>query len=119
MNIILIHCSYLVELRNIAVNKRLVSSGTVARMKRSLMLLGIRRVRKDRGNKKEPSAEELDEEEWDSQYDLLKPEEIIIADDANSYQIFGDSIFTAPQEDLLEGEVIFAVIWILLHGLTL
>ena len=91
------------ELRNVAVNRGALSSGTIARMKRSPMFLGVRRVKNNRDSKKEASAEELDEEEWDSQYDLLRPEQVVVADDANIYQIFGDSIFTAPQEDLLEG----------------
>lgn len=72
-------------------------------MKRSPMLLSIRRVKNNRDDKQEASAEELDEDEWDSQYDLMRPEQVVVVDDANIYQIFGDSIFTAPQEDLLEG----------------
>lgn len=32
---------------------------------------------------------------------LREPGEIVIADDTNSYQLFGDTIFVAPQE--LEG----------------
>jgi Protein of unknown function (DUF3684) len=49
---------------------------------------------------------DLDEDDWDMLYDLKKAEEIIIADDTNAYQVFGDSIFTAPQEDILEGQSI-------------
>lgn len=32
------------------------------------------------------------------------PSEIIIADDANCYQLFGDKLWTAPPEEVLEGE---------------
>ena len=59
------------ELRNVAVNRGALSSGTIARMKRSPMFLGVRRVKNNRDSKKEASAEELDEEEWDSQYDRM------------------------------------------------
>ena len=91
------------ELRNVAVNRRLLSSSVVLRMKRSAILLGIKRVRKERPvAKKELVDDALDEEEWDSQYDLLRPDQIVVADDTNAYQIFGDSVFSAPQEDILE-----------------
>lgn len=92
------------ELRNIAVNRRLISSGAVARMKRSPILLGMRRARKEKSSPKRNLDETLDEEEWDFQYDLLRPDQIMVADDTNAYQSFGDSVFSAPQEDILEGE---------------
>ena len=37
------------------------------------------------------------------QYELLQPSEVVIIDDANSYQLFGDRIFCAPQDDAIEG----------------
>ena len=103
--------SYLTELRNIAVNRRLMSSGTMTRMKRSAVLLGSRRVRKNKGPvtiKKQPDdlGGELEEEDWEYQYDLLPPDQVVIADETNAYQLFGDVIFTAPQEDLLEGSYV-------------
>ncbi|RPD65851.1 hypothetical protein L226DRAFT_529987 [Lentinus tigrinus ALCF2SS1-7] len=98
--------NYLTELRNIAVNRRLISSGTIARLKRSAVLLGSRRVRKNKGttSKKQPNdlAGDFEEEDWEYQYDLLTPDKVVIADDTNAYQLFGDVIFTAEQEDLLE-----------------
>ncbi|EJD01998.1 uncharacterized protein FOMMEDRAFT_109078 [Fomitiporia mediterranea MF3/22] len=95
--------SYLMELRNIAINRRLISPGIVSRMKKSAILLGIRRVKKEKsGSKKEAIDDALDEEEWDSQYDLLKPDQVVVADDTNAFQFFGDSVFSAPQEDILE-----------------
>lgn len=45
----------------------------------------------------------MEEEEWDLQYDLKRPDEIVIADDAIGHQFFGDALFAAPQEDILEG----------------
>ncbi|KAI9067076.1 hypothetical protein FKP32DRAFT_1644765 [Trametes sanguinea] len=98
--------NYLTELRNIAVNRRLISSGTMTRLKRAAALLGSRRVRKEKpASSKKTSddlAGELEEEDWEYQYDLLTPDKVVIADDTNAYQLFGDVIFTAPQEDLLE-----------------
>jgi hypothetical protein len=47
-------------------------------------------------------AGEGDEDDWDLQDDLLPPNKVAIADDTNAYQLFGDRIFCAPQEDILE-----------------
>ncbi|KAG1807427.1 uncharacterized protein BJ212DRAFT_1449281 [Suillus subaureus] len=92
--------NYLVELRNLAVNTRLLSTGALARMKISPILLGFRRQRKSR--KESNKALDLDEDDWELLYDLRKPLDVVIADDTNAYQIFGESIYTAPQEDLVE-----------------
>jgi hypothetical protein len=98
-----VRCSYLVELRNIAVNRRMLSSVVIARMKRTPFLLGSRRV------KKGESFIELDEENWELEFDLLKPDQILIADDTNEYHLFGDEIFCSPQEDLLEGDALVLI----------
>ena len=39
----------------------------------------------------------------DFQDNLLSPSEVVIVDDINAYQLFGDRIFCAPQDDILEG----------------
>ncbi|KIP09762.1 hypothetical protein PHLGIDRAFT_102310 [Phlebiopsis gigantea 11061_1 CR5-6] len=92
--------NYLTELRNIAVNRRLLSSGTTTRMKRSAILLGSRRIRHE---KKDKTYTEFDEEDdWEYEYSLLTPDKVIIADDTNSFQLFGEAVFSCPQEDLLE-----------------
>jgi len=70
-------------------------------MKRSNFILGLRRVR--RGKRTEEASADAEEEDWDLQEDLFKPDRIVNADDTNAYQLFGDSICCAPQEDLLEG----------------
>lgn len=70
-------------------------------MKKAAILLGSRR--KPRKTVEKQETDDYDEEDWDLQYDLLKPEQIIIADDTHAHQAFGDSFFTAPQEDILEG----------------
>lgn len=92
--------NYLVELRNLAVNARLLSPGALARMKISPILLGFRRQRKSR--KESNNALDLDEDDWELLYDLRKPLDVVIADDTNAYQMFGESIYAAPQEDLVE-----------------
>jgi Protein of unknown function (DUF3684) len=69
------------------------------RMKRTNVLLGSRRVKKGSGK----TSSEGDEDDWDLQDDLLQPSKVAIADDTNAYQLFGDRIFCAPQEDILEG----------------
>jgi hypothetical protein len=76
----------------------------MARMKRSPVLLGSQRVHRHSGEK---NLDDLDDEEWNLIYDLKKPEQITIADDTHAYQAFGTSLFTAPQEDILEGEGVF------------
>jgi hypothetical protein len=81
------------------VNKRSLSKTTIVRMKWSNVLLGSRRVKKDGGK----TSSEGDEDDWDLQDDLLQPSKVAIADDTNAYQLFGDRIFCAPQEDILEG----------------
>ena len=93
--------SFLNELRNIAVNSALVSSTTMSRLKRGNVLLGIQRKPKQATSKE---AELDDEDDWELQYDLKRPEEIVVADDSIALQIFGDKLFTAPQEDILESE---------------
>lgn len=70
-------------------------------MKTSPILLGIRRQKASK-TLLDKISPEWDEEGWEDLHDLRKPGEIVIADDTNAYQLFGDSIFAAPQEDLLE-----------------
>ena len=38
------------------------------------------------------------------QYDLKRAEDIVVVDDNNALQTFGEFLFTAPQEDILEGQ---------------
>ncbi|KAI0933780.1 hypothetical protein AcW1_005516 [Taiwanofungus camphoratus] len=97
--------NYLVELRNIAVNRRLLSSGTLTRLKRAATLLGSRRIKKVKPAGKSQQVDvqgDPEEEDWDLEYDLLTPDKVLVADDTNAYHFFGSSVFTAPQEDLLE-----------------
>ena len=57
------------------------------------MLLGTRRV-KEGGGKASCNG---------SQDDFLQANKVAIVDDINAYRLFGDRIFCAPQEDILEG----------------
>jgi hypothetical protein len=98
--------SFLTELRNIAVNDRLLSESTLVRLRRAQVLLGSRRVRRDKhsdGSGKKVAEDEYEEDDWEYEYDLLPAGRVFIADDTNGYQLFGDAVFCCPQEDLLEG----------------
>jgi hypothetical protein len=95
--------AFLAELRNIAVNRRGVSAPVYNRMKKSGVLLGQRRKRKESAGEKEKEAGFVDEEDVEFEDDLLRPDELVIADDTNEWQLFGDEVFCCPQEDLLEG----------------
>jgi Protein of unknown function (DUF3684) len=85
-----------------AVNLRLMPSSTIHMMKKAPILLASRRVKKGQNHRLLESFD-ADEDDWDLEYNMLMPNQIIIADDTNAFQLFGDSIFSAPQEDLLEG----------------
>ena len=90
------------ELRNIAINIRSLSHSTSNRLKKAAILIGSRRVRKNRSEKAADLADG-DEEDWDLEYDLLTPNQVAIADDTIALQQFGEVIFCAPQEDIVEG----------------
>ena len=94
--------SYLVELRNVAVNVGSLNPDTLDRLKNAGILVGTRRIRKQRS---EAAADIIDDqEEWDLVYRLLTPNEVAIADDMITLQQFGEAVFCAPQEDILESE---------------
>lgn len=98
------------ELRNIAVNFRLLSYVTSTRLKKAAFLIASRRVRR-RGPEKAIDFLDGDEEDWDLEYDLLAPSQVAIADDTIALQQFGEVIFCAPQEDILEGEYGYTSSW--------
>lgn len=72
-------------------------------MQRARFLLAYRRTPKVRSAGEKEKLEVVDDEEMDMEYALKMAHEIVIADDLNAHQIFGDKIFAAPQEDILEG----------------
>ena len=63
------------------------------------MLLGTRRVKKS-GHKDLGGG---NQDDWDFEDDFLQPNKVAIVDDINAYRLFGERIFCAPQEDILEG----------------
>jgi hypothetical protein len=81
------------------VKRRRLEPGITSRMKGPDLLLGSRRVKKDGGK----ALSEGNQEDRDFQNDFLPPNEVAIVDDADAYRLFGDRIFCAPQEDILEG----------------
>ena len=83
-------------------NRRLLGPATLTRLKKASILIGSCRVRKQR-SEKAADLVDGDEEEWDLVYDLLPPNKVAIADDTVALQQFGEAIFCAPQEDILEG----------------
>lgn len=54
----------------------------------------------------------------DLEYALLKADQIVIIDDTNTYNLFGDSLSTAPEDDLLESEIFFLCFVSLIPHLT-
>jgi hypothetical protein len=79
-----------------------LSGRTIDRMRRTSCLLGAqRKLRKTL--RTGADVDDFEDEDWEVIYHFKKPHEIVIADDTHSFRIFGDSLFTAPQEDILEG----------------
>lgn len=95
---------YLQELRNLAVNMKLIPSFTLMRMKRSPMLLATQYK-----PKVDTKGDDLDDEEWDPTYGLKRADEIVLVDDTSAYQAFRGVLWTAPQEDLIEGKESFVL----------
>ena len=95
--------SYLAELRKIAINFWWLSDTTSARLKKAEILVGSRRVRRQKSDKSTDRAEG-DDGDRELEYDLLAPNEVAVVDDAIAFQQFGGDIFCGPQEDVLESE---------------
>jgi hypothetical protein len=70
-------------------------------MKRAPVLLCSQRKTIDQSARK--AGDEFEDEEWEMGYDLKNADRIVIADDTNAHQAFGAELFTAPQEDIIEG----------------
>jgi len=91
--------SYLVELRKMAATYQALSSTTMAKLKEAAILIGSRRVQSQ-----EPEDPINGEEDWYQEHSLLAPNMVAVVDDTIIFQLFGEAIFCAPQEDSLEGE---------------
>ena len=83
--------SYLPQLRELALEKDKLEKGTILRMTRSKILLGSRRMKSDN------ASIGGDKDDWYLHDELLRPGEVVIVDDTNAYQLFGDRIFSTPQ----------------------
>ena len=83
--------SFLAELRALASQGRRIPNITLSKMVSKPILLGIRRKKTTDGG------------EWEHERGLREPGQVVIADDMNSYQLFGDTIFVAPRDSGLEG----------------
>ena len=94
--------SYLVELRNIAINFRLFSPVTMARLKKADILIASKHIQTQKSDK---VADHFggDEEGLNMEYELLSPDQVVVVDDMITYQQFREAIFCAPQETILEG----------------
>ncbi|KAF7315310.1 hypothetical protein MIND_00045600 [Mycena indigotica] len=86
--------NFLSELRNLAINHRSISSATLARMKTTPVLLAL--------HKPASSGDVEYNDNPIEQYDLKRADQIVVVDDNNSLQYFGEFLYTAPQEDILE-----------------
>ena len=89
--------SYLLLLHELARERNKLEKGTILRMKR-LKVLGSRRVKRGGGN----DSIGGDKDDWYFKDELLQPSEVVIVDDTNTHQLFGDRIFCAPQDDIIE-----------------
>lgn len=95
--------SYLAELRNIATNRQSLNHTTLARFKEVGILVGFQRVQGWNSGKVTDHATS-DGEDHNLEPNLLTPDQVVIADDIIALQQFGEEIFCAPQEEILEGE---------------
>jgi hypothetical protein len=83
-------------------NYHQLSTRTIDGMRRSSCLLGAQRKLRKR-KQTGADVDNFEDEDWEVMYLFRRPNEIVIADDTHSLRVFGDSLFTAPQEDILEG----------------
>jgi hypothetical protein len=81
----------LAELRDLASRSRRIPNITLSKMMSKPILLGIRRKKTTDGG------------ECEYERALREPWEIVIADDMNSCQLFGDTMFVAPRDSGIEG----------------
>ncbi|KAG2141060.1 hypothetical protein DEU56DRAFT_797030 [Suillus clintonianus] len=86
------HERYLTELRLIAVGHKSLPRKIHEEMRNAPIFLGYRRGKSNASR----DVYEADE------FELCRAEEVLVADDMESRRTFGDSIFIAPQEELLE-----------------
>ncbi|KAG8886946.1 hypothetical protein FRB99_004337, partial [Tulasnella sp. 403] len=90
------------QLRQIAMYQSLPSS-LLSTMKQTPFLLASRKVRKSsKGPSTMSNSDDLEEGEYEVVFDLLKPSQVVILDDATASSLFSDVIFGAPEDEILE-----------------
>ncbi|KAG9037665.1 hypothetical protein FS842_003340 [Serendipita sp. 407] len=98
------------ELRQIAASINDISPSTKQTMKRSPILLGSRVTDEknppEKGGRRGSVAAEDEDDTIVVSYELLRPDQIVIIDDVNTYAQFRDILYGAPQEDILESYVL-------------
>jgi hypothetical protein len=87
----------LTELRLIAVGHKSLPRKIHEEMRTASIFLGYRR-----GKSRDGYSHEADE------FELCKVDEVLVADDMESRRTFGDCIFIAPQEELLESKCLYS-----------
>lgn len=93
---ILTCCRYLTELRLIAVGHKSLPRKIHEEMRTASIFLGYRQGKGGIG--RDGYSHEADE------FELRKADEVLVADEMESRRTFGDCIFIAPQEELLESK---------------
>ncbi|KIJ08708.1 hypothetical protein PAXINDRAFT_182233 [Paxillus involutus ATCC 200175] len=83
---------FLVELRKFAYQSQDISNDTLHKMSHKPTLLGMRRKK----------IEIEGQAEWDYEHHFLTYQGVTIVDDISNYQLFGDCLFIAPQEEAIE-----------------
>ncbi|KAH6911937.1 hypothetical protein BKA70DRAFT_820711 [Coprinopsis sp. MPI-PUGE-AT-0042] len=86
---------YSAELRNLAANTHAMAGETIARMRRSPMLLGI-------AKQADTYSEDQEDPTRVATHDLRAACEVVVVDDTVSYKLFEGDLITAPQEEDLE-----------------
>ncbi|KAH7924790.1 hypothetical protein BV22DRAFT_1034752 [Leucogyrophana mollusca] len=89
---------YRKELYQVALQRSALPDDVEERMRDSPLFLGYRRRSQ---NTPEPEVETSSPEPT-LECDLKRADEIVIADDLESHRLFGDRVFSAPQDDRLE-----------------
>ncbi|KAG8813685.1 hypothetical protein FRC17_001463 [Serendipita sp. 399] len=94
------------ELRQISASFNDISASTKQKMKSSPILLGSRvtdeRNPQEKGGRRDSVGAEDEDDTIIVSYELLRPDQIVIIDDVNTYAQFRDILYGAPQEDILE-----------------
>jgi hypothetical protein len=90
-------CRYLVELRGIAVGYEGLSEEDKKRMKNAPIFVGYHTSRSPDPNYSAPVVRDV--------FQLVQASKILLADDMENRRIFGEFVWLAPQDELLESKL--------------